>query len=183
MVVKVNLKTGLDGGMKCSNHEIKVIESFKCLGGHGHAMAEAVSGLSAGFSFEFFGFLQSVSFHCGSPYSYIIWGMNNRLIGGCNSETWSHPIYMNMNKCLGCHTRTDIRNYRKKKNAGTFYCMSILMYGTESWAWTRADVSRRMVADVIILWHVEGETKRNIMRNIKNWRVSMISTLLGKLNT
>jgi hypothetical protein len=28
-------------------------------------------------------FSLSVSFHCGSPYSYIIWGMNNRPVGGC----------------------------------------------------------------------------------------------------
>jgi hypothetical protein len=27
---------------------------------------------------EFFGFSLSISFHCGSPYSYITWGMNNR---------------------------------------------------------------------------------------------------------
>jgi hypothetical protein len=26
---------------------------------------------------EFFGFTLSISFHHGSPYSYIIWGMNN----------------------------------------------------------------------------------------------------------
>jgi hypothetical protein len=29
---------------------------------------------------KFFGFSLSVSFHCGSPYSHIIWGMNNRLL-------------------------------------------------------------------------------------------------------
>jgi hypothetical protein len=27
---------------------------------------------------------------------HIIWGTNNRPIGGCNSETWSHPVNMNM---------------------------------------------------------------------------------------
>jgi hypothetical protein len=33
----------------------------------------------------------SISFHCGSPYSCITWGMNNRPIGGCSSETYFHP--------------------------------------------------------------------------------------------
>jgi hypothetical protein len=42
-----------------------------------------------------FGFLLSVSFHCGSPYSYIIWGMNSRPVGGYSSETLSCPIDMN----------------------------------------------------------------------------------------
>jgi hypothetical protein len=38
------------------------------------------------------GFSLSTTFHNGSPYSYIIWGMNNRPTGGCSSETPSHPI-------------------------------------------------------------------------------------------
>jgi hypothetical protein len=34
-----------------------------------------------------------------APYSYIIWGMNNRLLGDCSSETYSHPTNMkNMKK-------------------------------------------------------------------------------------
>jgi len=36
---------------------------------------------------EFFGFPLSVSFHRGCPYSYIIWGMNSRPVGGRSSET------------------------------------------------------------------------------------------------
>jgi hypothetical protein len=36
---------------------------------------------------EFFSFLPSRSFHCGSPYSYIIGEMNNRPVGGRSSET------------------------------------------------------------------------------------------------
>jgi hypothetical protein len=39
------------------------------------------------FFYEFFGFFLSISFHRGPPYSYIIWGVNNRLAGGRNSET------------------------------------------------------------------------------------------------
>jgi hypothetical protein len=35
------------------------------------------------------------SFHRASPYSYDIWGMNNRPVGGRSSETQSHPIDMN----------------------------------------------------------------------------------------
>jgi hypothetical protein len=36
---------------------------------------------------ELFGLPLSVSFHHGSPCSYIIWGMNNRPVCGCSSET------------------------------------------------------------------------------------------------
>jgi hypothetical protein len=39
----------------------------------------------------------SISFHHGSPCSYIIWGINNRPVHGCSSETSSHPAYMNSN--------------------------------------------------------------------------------------
>jgi hypothetical protein len=35
---------------------------------------------------EFFGFPLSISFHRGSPYSYITLGMNNRSVGGRSSE-------------------------------------------------------------------------------------------------
>jgi hypothetical protein len=44
---------------------------------------------------EFFGFPLSISFHHHSPYSYIIWGMNNMSISGSSSETSSHPIKNN----------------------------------------------------------------------------------------
>jgi hypothetical protein len=37
--------------------------------------------------FEFFGFPLAISFHHDSPYSYIIWGINNRPVGGRSSET------------------------------------------------------------------------------------------------
>jgi hypothetical protein len=51
----------------------------------------------------------------GGPYSYIIWGMNNRPIGGHSSETKSHPNDMKpatltgggrsvQNKFADCHT-------------------------------------------------------------------------------
>jgi hypothetical protein len=29
--------------------------------------------------------------------AYSFWGVNSRPVGGCSSETWSHPINMNMN--------------------------------------------------------------------------------------
>jgi hypothetical protein len=35
---------------------------------------------------QLFGFLP-ISFHCGSPYAYIAWGINNRPVGGRSSET------------------------------------------------------------------------------------------------
>jgi hypothetical protein len=42
---------------------------------------------------EFFSFPLSVSFLHGSSYSYITWGMNiGPIVGGCSSETSSHPI-------------------------------------------------------------------------------------------
>jgi hypothetical protein len=40
-------------------------------------------------------FLLSVSFHRGSPYSYIVCGMNNRPVGGRSSETQSHTVDIN----------------------------------------------------------------------------------------
>jgi hypothetical protein len=39
--------------------------------------------------FELFSSSLSVSFHCGSPYLYIIWGMSNTPDGGHSSETVS----------------------------------------------------------------------------------------------
>jgi hypothetical protein len=35
--------------------------------------------------------LLRISLYRGSPYSYIIWGMNIMRIEGGSSETWSHP--------------------------------------------------------------------------------------------
>jgi hypothetical protein len=53
----------------------------------------------------------SISFHHGCPFSYIIWGMNNRPIGDRSSEILSHPAGMinnNMNNLVaqfyGCTT-------------------------------------------------------------------------------
>jgi hypothetical protein len=36
---------------------------------------------------EFYGFPLSISFHHHSPYSYIIWGMNNMSVSGSSAET------------------------------------------------------------------------------------------------
>jgi hypothetical protein len=44
--------------------------------------------------FRLLRFPLSVSFHYGSPY----WGMNNRPVGGCISETISRLINMNIYK-------------------------------------------------------------------------------------
>jgi hypothetical protein len=38
---------------------------------------------------EFFCFSLSVSFHCGFPYTHIIWEKKNRATGGHNSKTVS----------------------------------------------------------------------------------------------
>jgi hypothetical protein len=38
---------------------------------------------------EFFGFPLSISFHRGSPYSCIIWGMNKRPVDDRSSDTVS----------------------------------------------------------------------------------------------
>jgi hypothetical protein len=35
-----------------------------------------------------------ISFHHGSPCSYITWVMSNRSVGGCSSKTYSHPFDM-----------------------------------------------------------------------------------------
>jgi hypothetical protein len=47
---------------------------------------------------KFIGFPLSVSFHLGPPYSYVVWGMNTRPVGGHSSEISSHPIYFNSPK-------------------------------------------------------------------------------------
>jgi hypothetical protein len=44
---------------------------------------------------ELLGFPLSVSFHHGRPYSFTIWAMHNRTVGGRSSETQSHSINMN----------------------------------------------------------------------------------------
>jgi hypothetical protein len=49
-------------------------------------------------SSEFFGFPLSISFHRGSPYSYITFRINKIHVGGCSSETSSHSTDINMNK-------------------------------------------------------------------------------------
>jgi hypothetical protein len=49
------------------------------------------SGAGTGFCPSFFGFPLSVSFYHDTPYTCIIWGLNNGPIGGCSSETLSHP--------------------------------------------------------------------------------------------
>jgi hypothetical protein len=55
------------------------------------------SDTETGFSLSF-SFPLSVSFCCGSPYSYITWRMKSRPVGGCSSETQSYAIDMNSNK-------------------------------------------------------------------------------------
>jgi hypothetical protein len=55
----------------------------------------------------FFRFPLSVSFHHESTYLYIIWGINNMLVGGRTSEASSLPIDMNYNIWP-----MDIRRYR-----------------------------------------------------------------------
>jgi hypothetical protein len=46
-------------------------------------------------SFRVLKFSLSISFHRGSPYSDIIWRINNRPVGGRSSETQSHPTNIN----------------------------------------------------------------------------------------
>jgi hypothetical protein len=53
------------------------------------------SGIGTGFSPSSAGF-PSISFHCSSPHSCIIWGINNRPVYGNSSETQSHPVDTNI---------------------------------------------------------------------------------------
>jgi hypothetical protein len=46
---------------------------------------------------SFLRFSLSILFHRNSPYSYIIWGKENRLVGDRSSETFSHHIDKNNN--------------------------------------------------------------------------------------
>jgi hypothetical protein len=59
-----------------------------------------LSGTGTRFSTEFFHFPLLKPFYHDFPYSYIIWGMNNRRFGGRSSErsseTQSHSIDMNL---------------------------------------------------------------------------------------
>jgi hypothetical protein len=41
----------------------------------------------------------SISFHHGTPFSYIIWGMNSRPVGGCSSETVSSRQREHLTPC------------------------------------------------------------------------------------
>lgn len=47
---------------------------------------------------ELLDFSLSISFHRGFLYSYIIWGMDNRLVGDRSSEISSDTIDMNNNR-------------------------------------------------------------------------------------
>jgi hypothetical protein len=51
-------------------------------------------------------FTLSVSFHHGSPCSYLIWGIKSRSVRGRSSETQAHPIHTNMNNHELAHIRT-----------------------------------------------------------------------------
>jgi hypothetical protein len=51
-----------------------------------------LAGLTESFGGRIWGFPLSISVHRGSTCMYIIWGTNNIPVGGCNSETQSHPI-------------------------------------------------------------------------------------------
>jgi hypothetical protein len=45
------------------------------------------------------------------------------------------------------------------------YYMPILMYGAETWTWTKADISRLMTEDMRFLKSIKGKTKRDRIRN------------------
>jgi hypothetical protein len=53
------------------------------------------SGNGTGFFSKFLGFPLSLSFHRGSAYSYIIWGMDKGPVGGRSSETASFHRHEN----------------------------------------------------------------------------------------
>jgi hypothetical protein len=76
--------------MKEMLHEAKFIISFatsSCF-----ATRQLLVGFSVSSDGQIRGFPLSISFHYGSPCSYITWGMNNRPVGGRSSETQSQPI-------------------------------------------------------------------------------------------
>jgi hypothetical protein len=56
-------------------------------------------GNATGFLSEFFSFPCQYN-STGPPYSYIIWGMNNRPVGGRSSETKSRHIDINNNNIM-----------------------------------------------------------------------------------
>jgi len=54
------------------------------------------------------GVFPSVSFHYGSPYSYIIWVTNNRPLHGHSSQTQSHTTDINNNKTNNSYKNNDV---------------------------------------------------------------------------
>jgi hypothetical protein len=110
-ILKIHLLSvgwGIEGGLM---HSRSSYRGFECVFMLGLAMTQAVSrrpfteearvcarfspyeicdgqsGTGTVFFPEFFGFPLSASFRRGSPYSYIIWGINNRPVGGRSSES------------------------------------------------------------------------------------------------
>jgi hypothetical protein len=51
------------------------------------------------------------------------------------------------------------------------YYMPILKYGVETWTWTKADINRLMTSEMKFLRSTEGKTKRDGIRNEKNYRI------------
>jgi hypothetical protein len=47
------------------------------------------------------------------------------------------------------------------------YYMLILIYGAETWTWTKADISRLVAAKMRFLRSLEGKTKQDIISNGK----------------
>jgi hypothetical protein len=64
----------------------------------GQSMSDCgdLSGTGTRFSTEFFRFPLLNPFYHDFPYSCIIWGNDNRRVGGRSSETQSHSIDMNI---------------------------------------------------------------------------------------
>lgn len=62
-----------------------------------------------------FGFHPSVSFHGGSSYSYITWGLNSSPVGSRSSQTLSRPIDRNMKTVRSW--RAGLEAVTKKKSA------------------------------------------------------------------
>jgi hypothetical protein len=61
--------------------------------------------------------------------------------------------------------------------------MYILTYGSETWAWTKATISRQTAAEMRFLKCIEGKIKRKRIRRKQIGENLKINTLKDKLTT
>jgi hypothetical protein len=85
---------------------------------------------------DFFGFLLSASFHHGSPYSCIIWGMSNRPVSGRSSDITSphqheheqQHAFLHRAFCLGLRSLSVSITEAMKRKANYAFRMTAIFW-------------------------------------------------------